>query len=65
MKISLLSRHFVRSSICPAIKCHLLAVLDSAHQFLGSGDTINFWRDKWLSQPIVDVLNIPTRVCDL
>lgn len=32
--------------------------MDISSWQLGNGDAINFWVDKWLSQPLVTFLNI-------
>lgn len=40
-------------------KGYIHTVIDHSFWLLGDGANINFWTDKWLSQPIVNLLDIP------
>lgn len=50
---------YVKSSIWPGIKLFLKTVYTNSIWRLGDGKLINFWLDKWLSQPLVDLMQIP------
>ncbi|XP_019430034.1 PREDICTED: uncharacterized protein LOC109337509 [Lupinus angustifolius] len=52
------SRYF-KSSIWPGIRDNWEVYNLNSIWIVGSGDSINFWKDNWLGQPIVDQLNIP------
>lgn len=50
---------YIRSSIWPGINFFIHSVMDNCSWKLGNGLHINFWIDKWLAHPIVDVVHIP------
>ncbi|OVA01200.1 hypothetical protein BVC80_8355g6 [Macleaya cordata] len=33
-----------------------------ARWLLGDGTTINFWFDRWLSNPIIDIIEVPDNI---
>lgn len=51
--------HHISSSIWAGLRSHLNTVLHNSKWLIGDGYTIDFWKDCWLSQPLVDCLNIP------
>lgn len=54
--------YHIRSSIIPAVKCHLSAIKDNTTWILGDGKSINFWNNKWLDKTLADILHIPDSV---
>lgn len=54
--------HYVSSSIWPSINRFFHTVQENTSWQLGDGNTINFWTNKWLSQPVVDLLSIPNHL---
>lgn len=67
-----LASHYISSFIWHGIKGSIHEVFPNYCWHLGDGASINFWRDCWLSAPLVDMLQIPpnqhslllARVCD-
>lgn len=59
LRSSKLAQHHIQSSIWLEIKECIPVVLSNTSWVLGDGNTIKFWSDRWLSQPIVDLLNLP------
>jgi hypothetical protein len=53
------SNTFLKSSFWHGIKHHVPTVKANTHWIIGSGTEISFWLDNWLSEPLVDVLNLP------
>lgn len=53
---------FLGSSIWPAVHGFIGTVLDNSVWQLGDGRSIKFWTDNWLSNPIVDMLQIPSQL---
>lgn len=53
---------YVKSSIWPGIKNHIHLVRDNSVWQIGNGNSISFWRDRWLNQSLVDATNIPDLV---
>lgn len=56
--------YYIQSSIWPGIKSCIQTVLANVSWQLGYGKLINFWTDTWLSQPIVNILQIPEKIYD-
>lgn len=54
--------NYVRSSLWLGIKIHMHSVFSNTVWHIGDGSSINFWRDKWLSQPLVDLVHFPQRL---
>lgn len=52
--------YHLTSSIWPRIRDNLSFVVDNSCWLLGDRQSINFWKDLWLSKPIVELLNVPT-----
>lgn len=52
--------NYIRSSIWPGLSQFLQSIIDNCCWKLGTGMQINFWSDRWLSQPIVDIMRIPS-----
>lgn len=50
---------YVESSIWPGIKLNMQIVLSDSIWMIGDGKEINFLLDNWISQPLVEILNIP------
>ncbi|KAK2422784.1 hypothetical protein QL285_033289 [Trifolium repens] len=50
---------FLKSSFWHGIKHHVPTVKANTRWIIGSGTEISFWLDNWLSEPLVDVLNLP------
>ncbi|KAK2369221.1 hypothetical protein QL285_082369 [Trifolium repens] len=53
------SNTFLKSSLWHGIKHHVHTVKANTRWIIGSGTEISFWLDNWLSEPLVDVLNLP------
>lgn len=53
------SNLYLKSTIWPGIKSFLSTVLENSSWLIGSGVNIRFWTDRWLSNPIVDLLDFP------
>lgn len=53
------SVHYARSSIWPALKYFMQSVLNNTSWQLCNVNSINFWKDRWLSEPVVDLIRIP------
>lgn len=51
--------HHIFSSTWPSIKSQISVVKENCGWQLGSGADINFWTDLWLSEPLVNMSNIP------
>lgn len=54
--------NYVRSSLWPGIKGNLQTVLSNSTWQIGDGRSTNFSLDKWLSHPLVDLLQIPSNL---
>lgn len=52
-------QHHISSSIWTGPEAYLNTVLANCRWLLGDGCSINFWSDRWLSQPIIDFLQLP------
>ncbi|XP_019425141.1 PREDICTED: uncharacterized protein LOC109334024 [Lupinus angustifolius] len=52
------TRHF-RSSIWSRIKENWHACNSNSIWLIGAGHQINFWKDNWLGEPLVELMNIP------
>ncbi|KAK2377326.1 hypothetical protein QL285_078022 [Trifolium repens] len=52
------SNTFLKSSLWHGIKHHVPTVKANTSWIIGSGTEISFWLDNWLSEPLVDVLNL-------
>lgn len=66
------SLHYAKSSIWPGLKKMHPLLAQGCRWLVGKGDKIHFWKDKWLSSPITQILNIQdkdlplsTKVADL
>lgn len=46
------------TSILPTIKCHLQDINLHTVWILGDGSKVNFWRDRWLDEPVVNLIHI-------
>lgn len=53
---------YAKSSIWLSVRCHLNSVLEGSYWCIGNGKMINFWKDCWLSKPIVELLEFPNNV---
>lgn len=49
----------MRSSIWLGIKRFYNIVIRNSVWQIGDGSSINFWKDSWLPQPVVDLIGIP------
>lgn len=49
---------YFSSSIWPGIRTFSQTVLHNATWQLSVGGSINFWTDKWLSDPIVNLISL-------
>ncbi|XP_019433519.1 PREDICTED: uncharacterized protein LOC109340310 [Lupinus angustifolius] len=56
---SISSSRYFKSSIWPGIRDNWELYNMNSIWVVGNGLIINFWKDNWLGQPIVDQLNIP------
>jgi len=56
---SSLKAHYISSSLWLAVKSVFCEVQLNTYWLLFDGSSINFWRDKWLSPPIIEVANFP------
>ncbi|XP_019423071.1 PREDICTED: uncharacterized protein LOC109332543 [Lupinus angustifolius] len=52
------SRYF-KSSIWPGIRANWHTAQINSIWLIGDGHTINFWKDNWHDEPLVESLNIP------
>lgn len=52
-------QHYVKSSLWPGLKRCMASVSENVAWQLGDGTSINFWRDNWLGDPLVESLAIP------
>lgn len=52
-------QHHISLSIWIGLKAYLYTTLANCRWPLGDGCSINFWNDRWLSQPFVDFLQCP------
>lgn len=50
--------NYVKSFLWLGLKKDIQLVIANSYWQIGDGSIINFWRDKWLTQPIVDLLQI-------
>nr|KYP62471.1 hypothetical protein KK1_017005 [Cajanus cajan] len=50
--------HYLSSKIWASIKDMYPQVKKSSTWSIGNGSKVNFWTDRWLSRPIVDIMNI-------
>lgn len=55
-------QYHISSSIWAGMKNQILTVIANSRCNVGNGSNINFWTDCWLSNPIVDLLDIPDSV---
>lgn len=46
----------VKSSIWLALRNWYSKVLDNISWLIGDGKSVNFWNDRWLTDPLVDIL---------
>lgn len=51
--------YHIRSSIWHGIKRFYHIVAANSVWLIGNGSSINFWKDKWLSKPVVDLIGVP------
>lgn len=54
--------HHISSSVWSGLKPFISSVSIHSRWILGNGCSINFWKDRWLSSPIVDFLQIPVHL---
>lgn len=52
-------QYHLQSSIWPTIKQGFYVALENNSWQIGDRKQINFWRDKWLSQSVADMINLP------
>lgn len=50
--------HHVKSSILPGLRPYLQVVKDCTSWIIVDGSRINFWHDKWMSNSMVNILNM-------
>jgi len=55
---------YLKSSIWPSIKAHICTIISNLIFIVGSGENINFWKDNWIREPLVDLLHIDPRYHD-
>ncbi|GAU28861.1 hypothetical protein TSUD_21990 [Trifolium subterraneum] len=60
LKFGLPKNSFLKSSIWHGIKPHVNTVKTHTRWLLGSGNSVAFWLDKWLQEPLVDLFHLPT-----
>ncbi|XP_019435980.1 PREDICTED: uncharacterized protein LOC109342436 [Lupinus angustifolius] len=53
---------YSKSSIWPGIRENWLQANLNSIWLVGNGLSVNFWRDNWLGEPLVDTLNIPMSI---
>lgn len=51
--------NYIKSSLWPGFKINMQVIKAASCWQIRDGSSINFWKDKWLDQPIVDLLQIP------
>lgn len=56
--------YHVSSSIWAGLKIYFSEVQDKSCCQIGSGNSLDFWTDVWLSQPLVRLLNLPSHMYD-
>lgn len=52
--------YYVQSSIWPGVKSSFPIVLKNSIWIIGNGTNVNFWLDRWISDPIAKKLSLPT-----
>lgn len=62
LKDSLPVKHYLTSSIWPGLKTCYHMVTDNVAWQLGDGSSINFWRDPWLPEPVLNILQVPSNM---
>ncbi|GAU16933.1 hypothetical protein TSUD_36910 [Trifolium subterraneum] len=60
LKFGLPTRTYLKSSIWHDIKQHVHTVKENSRWLIGSGNSVAFWLDNWLEEPLVDLFNFPT-----
>lgn len=55
-------QYYISSSIWLGLKLYINTFLINTRWLLGDGTSIDFWKDRWLSQTIVDFLQIPQHI---
>ncbi|GAU45233.1 hypothetical protein TSUD_138050 [Trifolium subterraneum] len=60
LKFGLPKNSFLKSSIWHGIKPHVNTVKTNTRWLLGSGNSVAFWLDKWLPEPLEDLFHLPT-----
>ncbi|XP_019459974.1 PREDICTED: uncharacterized protein LOC109359738 [Lupinus angustifolius] len=53
---------YIKSSIWPGIKSNWQKAIDNSIWIVGNGSRINFWRDNWLGDALMDYLQIPVSI---
>ncbi|XP_019430885.1 PREDICTED: uncharacterized protein LOC109338180, partial [Lupinus angustifolius] len=53
---------YIKSYIWPGIKGNWKTAIDNSIWIVGNGSSINFWRDNWLEDALVDYLQIPDSI---
>lgn len=54
--------YHVRSSIWHGIKRFYHIMAANSVWLIGNGSAVNFWKDNWLSQPVVDLIAVPESI---
>lgn len=52
--------HHVSSSLWPALKVWFPIIKEHSSWLIGNGHSVNFWTDKWLPEPLANLMNIPS-----
>ncbi|XP_019432511.1 PREDICTED: uncharacterized protein LOC109339510 [Lupinus angustifolius] len=55
---------YSKSSIWPGIRDNWVHASLNSIWLVGDGLSVNFWKDNWLGEPLVDTLNIPRNIHD-
>lgn len=51
--------YYVKPSILLSLRSYMQVVKDHTSWIIGDGSKISFWHDKWMSNIVVDLLDIP------
>jgi len=51
---------YCKTSVWSRIKSHIGTVMANSVWVVGTGESINFWIDNWLGEPLVDLIHLET-----